>query len=306
MKPAFIGLGAQKCASTWVHRILESHPDVVLPPEKEIDFFSYYFDRGYQWYERQLAGAANARNPRLCAGEISPSYFHHPDAPTRVSEYSPRVKLLVTLRDPVERALSNHRHEVRMGHFTGEDLSFEAGLANNPMYLEQGFYGAHLSRWLAVFPPEQIYVALMEDIRAEPERIAGEIFRFLGVDDSFCSEAVSARFNVSFANRSNLLARLKDGIYGLSRSPGLGWIWSAAAVSGIRGAYRRFNVVDSEAVIPLPRADTLAELRCRFAGDVRRLQELLDRDLTGWLGGADPTLRAAQHDAPTADRVASQ
>lgn len=282
MKPAFIGLGAQKCASTWVHRLLDTHPQVVLPRVKEIDFFSYYFDRGYQWYEQQFDAAGGD-----VSGEVSPSYFHHLTAPARIRAFCPEVKLLVTLRDPVERALSNHRHEVRVGHFTGGDLSFEAGLANNPMYVEQGLYGAHLSNWLAHFPPQQIYVVLVEEIRAEPQRIAREIFRFLGIDEDFASEAVTGRFNVSYANRSSRLARVKDQLYELTRWRGLEWLWSAAAATGIRGLYRRVNVVDSNAVIPPPQPGTLRDLRRYFADDIRQLQEILDRDLSGWLEVAD-------------------
>src|SRR5690606_31306508 len=146
---------------------------------------------GFQWYERHFEGFDDT----YVTGEISPSYFHDPAAPARVRAYRRDMKLLLTLRDPVDRALSNHKHEVRLGHFTGPDLSFEAGLANNPMYVEQGLYGKHLASWLQHFPREQVYVALMDDIRAEPQRVAREVFRFLGVDDTFESSAVARRFN---------------------------------------------------------------------------------------------------------------
>ena len=279
MKPMFIGLGAQKCASTWLYQVLATHPQVRLPTLKEIDFFSYHYDRGFQWYERHFEGFEGVYR----TGEISPSYFHDPAAPARVRGYRRDMKLLLTLRDPVDRALSNHKHEVRLGHFTGADLSFEAGLANNPMYVEQGLYGKHLANWLRHFPRAQVYVALMEDISAEPERVAREVFRFLGVDDAFESSAVARRFNASFATRSKSLTKLKDEIYRWSRSPAVGWLWSTAAGIGARDVYRRLNVIESEAVIPPPRPQTLRELRERFARDIRELERLLDRDLSPWL-----------------------
>jgi hypothetical protein len=279
VKPTFIGLGAQKCASTWLHRLLSSHPQVDLPDVKEIDFFSYHFDHGYQWYERHFDALA----PDRCTGEVSPSYFHDPSAPQRVSSYSPDAKLLVTLRDPVERAVSNHKHEIRLGHLAGEDLSFEAGLNNNPMYVEQGLYGKHLANWLTSFPRRQIYVALMEDIQDKPVQVAREVFRFLGIDDSFESPVVTTRFNASFANRSQGLVRIKDRVYQLSQSPGMGWLWSTAAGIGARDVYRRFNVVHSETVIPPVSPATVGELRRRFASDIHRLETLLDRNLSHWL-----------------------
>lgn len=280
MKPTFLGLGAQKCASTWLYRLLETHPDVALPAVKEVDFFSYHYDRGYQWYERHFAEVTDAV---ACAGEISPSYFHDRGAPERVQAYRPDMKLLVTLRDPVDRAFSNHKHEVRLGQFAGNDLSFEAGLANNPMYVEQGLYGKHLASWLTRFPRSQIYVALMEDIQSDPRRVAREVFRFLGIDHRFESEALGRRFNASYATRSRSLVALKDRVYQLSRSPGMSWLWSTATGMGARDMYRRLNVVESDAVIPPVQARTWHELRERFAGDVRQLESLLGRDLSHWI-----------------------
>ena len=281
MKPTFIGLGAQKCASTWLHRVLETHPEVRLPQVKEVDFFSYHFDHGYQWYERQFE--IEGKPSGNCTGEISPSYFHDPAVPHRVRGYCPSARLLVTLRDPVERAVSNHKHEVRLGHFTGDDLSFEAGLCNNPMYVEQGRYAKHLGNWLSHFPRDQIYVALMDDIRNEPDRVAWEVFRFLGIDETFQSEAVTVHFNTSFANRSQRLVRVKDRIYQWSQSPGMGWLWSTATGMGARDVYRRLNIVDSEQIIPPIRPSTLRDLRNLFAPDIRQLESLLERNLSHWL-----------------------
>src|SRR5262249_23883612 len=133
VKPSFLGLGAQKCASTWLHRIVAEHPQVAMPTVKELDFFSNHYDRGYRWYESQFP----AVDGDMRTGEVSPSYFHDIRVPARVRAYAPEMKLIVTLRDPVERALSNHRHEVRAGHIDGADLSFEAALESNPMYVEQ-------------------------------------------------------------------------------------------------------------------------------------------------------------------------
>src|SRR5450432_1780443 len=70
-RPTYVGIGAQKCASTWLHSILAEHPEVAVPEVKEVDFFSYRYDYGYQWYERCFRSSKPAR----ARGEISPSYF---------------------------------------------------------------------------------------------------------------------------------------------------------------------------------------------------------------------------------------
>lgn len=278
MKPSFIGLGAQKCASTWLHRVLAAHPAVTVPAVKEVDFFSYRFDHGYQWYERQFgAGAASS-----CAGEVSPSYFHDPAAPARVKRYCPDVRILLTLRDPVERALSNHRHEVRLGHLVGRDLSFEAGLRNNPMYIEQGLYAKHLENWLACFPLSQIHVVLLEDIEVDPDGVAEGVFRFLGIDAAVRPEQLNQHFNQSVSSRSQRLFNAKERLYRASQDTGLSWIWSAAVRIGARDLYRRLNTAPPDEVEATMCAQTEQKLRQRFAADIDSLESLLGRSLDQW------------------------
>jgi hypothetical protein len=279
MQPTYVGIGAQKCASTWLHRILAEHPQVTVPEIKEVDFFSYHFDHGYQWYEQCFGNGA----PRTARGEISPSYFADPSVPGRVARYLPGVKILLSLRDPVERALSNHRHEVRVGHLTGPDLSFETGLKNNPMYVEQSLYATHLKRWLQHFNLADILIVLMDDIEAAPLAVCANVYRFVGVDDGFVPDALNTRQNQSFATRWGSLGAVKDAAYGASRLPGLRWLWDAAAGTGLRSLYRRINNVPSSAVIPEPGEQTLRELRMRFEPEVRELEEMIGRSLQAWL-----------------------
>jgi Sulfotransferase domain len=286
-RPTFVGIGAQKCASTWLHRILAEHPEVAMPEAKEIDFFSYRYDRGCQWYERCFAGAG-----RQARGEISPSYFCEPAVPARLARYAPDMKILLSLRDPLERALSNHRHEVREGHFTGPDLSFEAGLANNPMYVEQGLYATHLRQWLRHFPLEQVCVVFQEDVECAPEDVCRTVYHFVGVDAGFCPVGLRERYNRSFASRSRVLATFKDSVYGATRLPGLRWAWEAAAGVGLRSLYRGVNEVPSDLVIPAPRAETIAQLQQRFEPEVRELERTLGRSLESWLTGRSTPVEA--------------
>jgi hypothetical protein len=288
-RPNYVGIGAQKCASTWLHRILESHPQVSAPNVKELDFFSYRFDHGYQWYERWFAHAAAGTRAR---GEVSPSYFHEPAVPARVAQYAPDARILLTLRDPVERALSNHRHEVRMGHLSG-DLTFEAGLANNPMYVEQGLYATHLRRWLGHFPAEQLHVVLVDDLLRDPLAVSRAVYRFLGIDEEFVPPGLVERYNKSFVARSRVLAGVKDAAYGATRWPGLRWAWNAATGLGLRSLYRGVNQLPSQEVIPLPQPETIERLRDRFAPEVQELEQLLGRPLPGWLGRVRPVEAAA-------------
>lgn len=279
MKPTFIGIGAQKCASTWLYRILAEHPQVGVSAEKELDFFSYRYDRGFQWYERHFAGC----NGKSAVGEISPSYFAEPAVPERVRRYASDVRVLVSFRDPVQRALSNHKHEVRLGQFSGPDLSFEAGLRNNPMYVEQGRYGTHLARWFEHFPREQILCVFMDDVETQPERVAADVYKFVGVDPSYKPVGIATKFNPSYANRFRWLLNAKDIAYKLTTLPGGAPLWRLAQRLGLRDVYRSVNRVESQQAIPRVQDSTLEGLRREFKDEVNYLAQLTGRDLGGWL-----------------------
>lgn len=278
MKPTFIGLGAQKCASTWLHRVLADHPQAFLSEPKEIDFFSYYFGRGYDWYERFFAAASG----RLAVGEVSPSYLPHPLAPARAARYNPDFKILLAVRDPVERAYSNHLHMVREGYLTGPDLSFEYGLARNEMYVEQSRYATHLKCWLRHFALERVLVVFQEDISAAPHEQAQRLYRFLGIDDNFRSEALDQRTNASARARHGGVATLIKCATTLADRIGLGGVVSAAKKSSLGKSLRAMNQEDLRALVPPMRDETRARLVNEFRVEMVDLAQLLGRNDLPW------------------------
>jgi hypothetical protein len=277
-QPTFIGIGAQKCASTWIYDILADHPDVALSHQKEINFFSYHYDHGLQWYEDNFC----ATGKPVAFGEISPSYFHEPGVPERLRRHYPKVKLIVSLRNPVQRAISNHVHEIRIGHLTGDDLSLEKGLKNNPMYVEQGLYAKHLQRWLDYFPREQILILLFDDIVGDRAESARRIYRFLGIDEDHRSANLDNRSNPSYVNRSKGLEAFRKGIRMAVRRLGFDFVWDLAAKLGMRRLYNRINKVSGKSKIPEPQETTVHKLMREFSDDITQLEAILSRDLSKW------------------------
>ena len=278
MKLTFIGIGAQKCASSWLYDILADHPEAALSEKKELDFFSYRYEQGYGWYERQFPGKPGAR----AVGEISPSYFNEASVPERARLYSPDLRILLSLRDPVERALSQHRHLIRIGMVSGPDYRFESALADNPSYIDQGRYATHLSRWLACFPKEQVLVVLMEDIRENPEATARRVYEFLGIDPEHRSTALYQKSNPSYAVRSRVTDTAIQRVRKTIRQLGLGGLWQALGDSGLRRLYRRMNRKPSEAVVPPVPPEALGKLRAAFKDEVCTLEKMLGRNLESW------------------------
>jgi hypothetical protein len=277
MRATFIGIGAQKCASTWLHEALGSHPEIAASAVKELDFFSYTYGRGFQWYETELGDAAGKR----AVGEISPSYFHHPEAPARAFAYRDDLRIVVSLRDPIERAMSNHLHLIKLRFLTGPDQTFERGLENNPMYLHQSRYALHLGRWLATFPRAALHVVLQEDVRARPQEELARLFAFLGVADT---ARVAPRANAN----ASAVARVEGVDNGLRfggqllRRAGLGTVVDAVKGNAVVQRLRARNRVDLRTLVPPPRAETLERLRAEFEPDVRFVRTLLQRDALPW------------------------
>lgn len=291
--PGFIGIGVQKSATTWIYDNLHDHPEVCVSEVKEINFFSHHYDHGFQWYERHFAPSDRTQ----IRGEISPSYFYEPAVPERIARYAPTVKLLLVLRDPVERAISNHKHEVRERHFMGPDLDFESGLANNPTYVEQGLYATHLRRWLQFFPREQIHIVLFEDVVNDPMRVAIGVFRFLGIDESHVSKALNEASNAGHINRSPQLHEARRRLRLAIAGAGLGRAWEGLARLGLRKVYREYNRLPSEALVPPVSEETRRALRRRFDGEIKELEQLVGCNLAAWRAPEIPE-SAADGDVP--------
>lgn len=202
--PDFIIIGAQRAGTTSLYNYLVEHERILPSHSKEVHFFDNHYGRGLGWYRahfptrRSMAGDGLSR----VTGEATPYYMFHPHAPGRIADSIPEVRLIVLLRDSIDRAISHHQHEVRMGV---EKLSFAdaveaeprrlAGemerLENDPgyysfnlqhySYLARGEYAAQLRRWLDLFPREQILALKSEDFYAEPALALEQTFHFLGL-----------------------------------------------------------------------------------------------------------------------------
>jgi len=142
MLPNFICIGTYRAGTTWLHWVLSQHPEVFVPAEKEIMFFSRYYDKGVDWYERFYE---HASSEKITAG-ICPTYLSHPKAAERIFQHLPEVKLFVCLRDPAEQVYSHYKLGYSRGHYNQpferivRDDSFSA--------LRHAFYGKHLKIYI--------------------------------------------------------------------------------------------------------------------------------------------------------------
>lgn len=190
--PNFICLGTQKAGTTTLHDVLQQHPDIFLPQGKE----AHYFDReerfvkGLKWWLDTYF--SDYKNEKIM-GVMTPEYLYDPTIPQRIyDQLGSKVKFLVVLRHPVERAYSHYLMTVRRGF---EEHSFREAIALEPerihlgkfendyySYLDRGNYSAQLERYFALFPKEQFLILSFEkEIKTGLEHTIQKILTFLDV-----------------------------------------------------------------------------------------------------------------------------
>jgi hypothetical protein len=178
--PDFVGIGGQRCGTTRWFNLIGSHPQVVRPKTtKELHYFDRFYAGGFK-----AAHAASYRDyfPRdgeRKTGEWTPMYLCAPWIPRLLAEAAPQARLLVLLRDPVERYLSGLQHDAKVAREHGAPLSELAPL----QALARGFYNAQLTHVLAHFDRSQILVLQYERCTREPLTELRRTFEFLGVEE---------------------------------------------------------------------------------------------------------------------------
>ena len=193
----FIVGGVQKAGTTALHDFLAQHPHVALLRDQALHFFdkeenfgpSRTGPLGAPDYEILHSNFDPPRNWKI-AGEVTADYLYYPRALERIAAYNPAMKLVISLRNPIERAFSqwNMRREKNQ-----EPLEFldalkhdqQIGLAKNPRgnaYIARSLYAPQLGKVFALFPRENVLVIKYEDLRHKPEHVVRQLFEFLGLE----------------------------------------------------------------------------------------------------------------------------
>jgi len=212
--PNFLVIGAQKCGTTWLHQILRQHPEVFVPKCKEIHFFNKKenYNKGIEWYQSFFERSSCEK----IAGEVTPNYFwtgnkektyydRTNDILAIVESVLADAKFILTLRDPVDRAISAYYEHIRQGrispHTRISDVLDLYGI------LSMGYYDIHFQRWVEYFSRDQFLVLFLEeDIAPEGGVAAKKVYDFLEVDSSFVPTGLQEKRK---SRKSHLFMRLK-------------------------------------------------------------------------------------------------
>lgn len=275
--PDFLHLGPGKSGSTWVHETLIHHPQVHLTGAKDLYFFSRYYDRGTQWYAEQFREAGDAP----VVGEVCPDYLVSEAAPGRIREtLGPDVRMMVCLREPVDRAFSSFLYARK--HGLGPD-TFAAAIDQTPEILDEGRYGTQLRRYLRHFDADRLHLTLFDDLGSDPQAYLDGITDWLGIDhQQLTTETAAPVLQASTARFLPLASMAQRGADWVRRHDG------AALV----GRVKRSPVVQRLLYRPMgedrPRpSDRETELvRERLAGELEKVESDFGVPVTSLWGWA--------------------
>ena len=205
--PDFIIIGESKCGTTSLYNYMIQHPAIKPALTKEINFFNWSYDKPQNWYSAHFPTklkkkfSKNVFKKSFLTGEATPLYLFNSQVPKRMFETIPNVKIIVVLRNPVDRAYS-HYHDlgVRLGE---EKRTFDDAIRSELkileeknyvttdydgnftdrlyQYVEKGIYFDHLKIWMDVYPLKQFLILKTEELEMNPSEILNSVFKFLSL-----------------------------------------------------------------------------------------------------------------------------
>jgi len=285
--PNFFIVGAAKAGTTSLHAYLSSHPQVFMPDLKEPHYFADFqvspeFDNFLPVIRTRSEYQELFRNSKefIAVGEASPSYLCDAAAAERISSAIPQARIIISLRNPVERAYSHYLMDFNRGT---EKLSFEEALkfdavrpskgwGGSAQYVELGLYAEQVRAYLSKFGRDQVHVVLFENLVRDTKRTMEEIARFLGIDPFAYPESVFTKAHNAFEESRGPLARA------ILRSRPIR-VWAKKVIpQTMRTAVRNRFLFSAKQKTQLSN-DTRRELAARFENDLKQLERLLERDL---------------------------
>ncbi|QLH04006.1 sulfotransferase [Nitrosopumilus oxyclinae] len=203
--PDFLIIGAAKSGTSSLYEYLNQHPSILPCVVKEPNYFTAYYNRGLDWYKSCFPFKAKrffCPEKKFLTGEATARYYWYPFAPERVKQLLPNCKIILLLRNPVERSYSHYKMRYKNKII---DQTFEQEILDEPKriegewdkmlndenyfsfkfnsngYLTKGLYINYITKWFELFPKKQILVIKAEDFFSNPEKITNETLEFLGL-----------------------------------------------------------------------------------------------------------------------------
>lgn len=287
--PTFIIPGASRSGTSTLWSILRSHPEICMPDQKELRFFdkNQNYAKGIQFYEKMF-GRCNQKKE---IGEASPPYWNkgiifdnkgdykyeeNNDSLTRIHKHYPDIKVIFTLRNPVDRLYSQFWKNVRQGRehkrsvaeAVKEEINGKRNYINDEFcWVYRNSYATHFRRWKKAYGKERVKVLIFEEWTEEPKESLEEVYNFLGVEVEKAAPT-GVRKNKSRVPRSDTLLSIRKRYLGQS-------LLGKALSKVVR-------LVNQREGRPTPSKSERAWLFKLFEDEVKEMENMLGRKLDVW------------------------
>lgn len=224
----FVGIGASRCGTTWVHAMLKKHPDIHMGPETKESRFWYdrtlfclgrdlRYQKGVDWYLNHIKARSDRKN-----GDISVHMLWDPVSSARLKKHFPDARLFAILRNPVEAAYSHYR---QISATTAIAPSFDAAIEKYPDFIDERRYGTQLKRFYDDWG-DQLKVFFYEDLEDNPCQFLMSIEEHIGVKCWIPAVALNKKINASGTPVIKTLPKILSRIQALKDGPlGVAWSW---------------------------------------------------------------------------------
>jgi len=282
MKVGVFIVGAPKAGTTSLFHYLDAHPEIKMSSTKEPDYFSdkelneqglYYGSyrvENLQKYNSLFLG----REDEKIMGEGSVSYLFYPKVPVRIKEYNPKSKIIIMLRNPVERAFSHYLMDYRLGltskSFESE-FQQEEGL-NFQQYFLLGNYSSQIKRYFEVFEKKNIHIIWYSDVKKNAEKEVKNVFDFIGVDSSFKVDFET--IHNSFTMPKNNVIRMIYSVVWLRKI--LVFMFPSKLIKSVR------NILFMEGNKPKLQDDLRKKIQLYYQNEIKELEQILSLNLGRW------------------------
>jgi len=270
--PTFLCIGVQKTGTSWLYQMVTQHPEVCVSNPKELHYFNRTpnYTKGFDWYLSHFTCDTQTR----AIGEFTPDYFwgleehspcmtdeEKPNVAERIAKALPDIKIIIILRNPVNRAVSSYYHQIGAGRLSSNinlsDVHDFCGI------ISMGYYADHLERWYNYYSPDKFHISIYEEDFAAENKLdtLRSIFSHIGVDTNFMPNGMEDRYN----------QRRSHFDYRLSGLPG--------KIQNIAKKYTP-NVIKNNQIWNIPiKQDELEALKDHYNPHNKRLQKILGRKL---------------------------
>ncbi len=295
MLPNFIVVGAEKSASTFVHKCLMEHPEIFMPSE-EVPFFESpdYEQTSIENLEQLFVG----RTEKML-GIKRPNYIGKPEVPIRIRRHLPHAKLIAVLRNPIERAVSAYYHNINYGFIPARNIEKGMNLLLDGAYektfkrayeiIDFGFYYKHLKEYQYFFDNNSFLVLLYDDIIADKLSAIQKVYSFLNVESSYVPKAINSKPQAVIYSiprlrfltlRNRFLYKYNSDRTRLFLRDGniLGRI-VARVITKVDSKYLSKIFVSSKPKLTMELANRLYKI---YNKDIEKLQAYIGRDLSHW------------------------